>query len=144
MSKRKVEQQPLGTLLPPCKRRVWEPSQWSRHCTPEDVHIAPRQKRKLEPRSAPSVETISSPECERLTQEDRPAASSHPPCKKPRVSQSNDATAVEFRCQKDEAFCEFNSFHYWRTPLPDVDFSDIAVDRKSMLTVTDLLEEMDS
>lgn len=51
--------------------------------------------------------------------------------------------------QKDEAFLEYSSFHFWRTPLPDLDFSELVDeacdgDKQAVSTGTDVLEEMDN
>ncbi|XP_068092627.1 uncharacterized protein C9orf40 homolog [Hyperolius riggenbachi] len=151
--KRKCEAQLLAPVLPPCKRALREPPAATTTCYSPDTGRL--MKRKLEPECAALVDTvISSPECERKlrTAEDIPAetASSPYPCKKRRMTaQSLERGTPDFQCQKDEAFPEYNSFQYWRTPLPDIDFSEIAVEpcegtTKDITPVKDVLEEMDS
>ncbi|KAM4052744.1 uncharacterized protein C9orf40 homolog [Anomaloglossus baeobatrachus] len=138
MAKRKCEQ-PLVALLPPCKRPVY-----SRHCTSHTMQVSPKGKRKLEP------ETIPSPECDRTPPQDGAPAAAQPSCKKPRPAESHGAIAdTAYQCQKDEAFSEYNSFHFWRTPLPDIDFSELVDgvcdgDKQTTSAGTDVLEEMDN
>ncbi|XP_073508906.1 uncharacterized protein C9orf40 homolog [Phyllobates terribilis] len=132
MAKRKCEQ-PLVALLPPCKRPLSELPVYSRHCT---MQVSAKRKSRQEP------EAIPYPECERPP--------SHPSSKKLRPAESQGTTAAaDFQCQKDEAFREYNSFQYWRTPLPDIDFSELVDgtcdgDKQSLSAGTEVLEEMDN
>ncbi|KAG9486780.1 hypothetical protein GDO78_006919 [Eleutherodactylus coqui] len=134
MAKRKCEP-PLLALLPPCKRPQCELP--SRSCAPPSLQGAAKRRRK--------AELVPSTDRERRPHTDGPAAASPPPSKKSRVSPDSGAA---FQCQKDEAFQEYNAFHFWRTPLPDLDFSELVDgagdDRAAMSTGTDALEEMDN
>ncbi|XP_077331052.1 uncharacterized protein C9orf40 homolog [Lithobates pipiens] len=112
MTKRKCELQSLVSVLPPCKKPLS-----SRRCTPDVFHVFPVRKRKLEPESGPPLE-----ECEKVLPPCPP--SSPPACKKLRGAES-PPRKEHYKCQNDEAFPEYNSFQYWRTPLPDIDFSEI-------------------
>ncbi|KAM3936980.1 uncharacterized protein C9orf40 homolog [Leptodactylus fuscus] len=144
MAKRKCEQ-PLIALLPPCKRPLSELAVCPRRCMPHTVQVSPKKKRKLEP------EVIPAAECERLQAPSECATTEvHPPSKKLRLAESQGTKASpDFQCQKDEAFREYNSFHFWRTPLPDIDFSELAdgscdSDRQVTSSGTEVLEEMDN
>ncbi|XP_040212144.1 uncharacterized protein C9orf40 homolog [Rana temporaria] len=114
MTKRKCELQSLVTVLPPCKKQLS-----SRRCTPDVLQVFPVRKRKLEPESGPPVEG-----CERVLPPCPP--SSPPPCKKLREAENMHSQEPLYKCQNDEAFPEYNSFRYWRSPLPDIDFSELS------------------
>ncbi|KAG8595788.1 hypothetical protein GDO81_001634 [Engystomops pustulosus] len=139
MAKRKCEQ-PLIALLPACKRPLRELSVYSRPCTPHTLQGAPKRKRRPEP--SPQRESPPLPPHTEDT-----AAQSHPPSKKPKLSPGTTASP-DYQCQKDEEFNEYNTFHFWRTPLPDIDLSELDgacdSDKQATSTGTDVLEEMDS
>ncbi|CAI9535915.1 unnamed protein product [Staurois parvus] len=132
MTKRKCELQSLVTVLPPCKKPLP-----SKRCTPDVVQIFPVRKRKLEPESAPPEE-----ECERVLPPFPATTSSPPPCKKMRGAENSHSQELQYKCQNDEAFPEYNSFQYWRTPLPDIDFSELSDTLCG--AATSEIQEMDS
>ncbi|KAM5194382.1 uncharacterized protein C9orf40 homolog [Mantella aurantiaca] len=134
MTKRKCELQSLVTVLPPCKKPLC-----SQRCSTD----TPGRKRKLAPESGPSVEDITpSPECERVLPSSPAHASPSPPCKKLRATECPQTPLPQYKCQKDEAFQEYNSFQYWRNPLPDIDFSELS-DELCGVATSDI-QEMDS
>ncbi|CAJ0956107.1 unnamed protein product [Ranitomeya imitator] len=141
MAKRKCEQ-PLIAVLPPCKRPLCELPPYPRHCPPHAMQVSAKRKRKPEP------EAIPSPDCGRPPPRDGTPDPSHPSSKKPRPAENQCTTAAAYQCQKDEAFREYNSFHFWRSPLPDVDFSELVAgtcdgDKQPSSAGTEALEEMD-
>ncbi|KAM4810340.1 uncharacterized protein C9orf40 homolog [Rhinophrynus dorsalis] len=149
MAKRKAEQQ-LVTLSPPCKKRSSDVPSSPTQCPPQALHISPKRKRKLDPDSAPRLAATILSLGEKSHDDGDPEITSHVPCKKQRVAEGQSSKAPVYKCQNDEAFREFNSFEYWRPPLPEVDFSEISgeadgdnTDLKNSKTI-DIVEEMDN
>ncbi|KAE8633112.1 hypothetical protein XENTR_v10001785 [Xenopus tropicalis] len=139
MAKRKAEHQ-VATLPPPCKMLAWEISSFQYE--PSNSPSTPRRKRKLEVDAC--LDVIQSPSCNK-SPEIVPDSQPSLPCKKQRVMESK---SKEYKCQSDDDFKEFNSFNYWRTPLPEIDLSEINIEpeevNKHPKTKTEILEEMDS
>ncbi|XP_073399859.1 uncharacterized protein C9orf40 homolog [Dendrobates tinctorius] len=138
MAKRKCEQLRIA-VLPPCKRPLCELPVYPRHWPPHTMQVSAKRKRK--------PEAMPSPECERPPLREGSTDASHPASKKLRPAENHGAT--DYQCQKDEAFREYNSFHFWRPPLPDVDFSELVDgtcdgDKQSSSAGTETLEEMDN
>ncbi|KAM4710572.1 uncharacterized protein O3C94_000467 [Discoglossus pictus] len=142
MAKRKAEHQ-LVTIEEPCKRRAWDiPASLS------DLHTEhPTSKRKLEPDS----EDLPTPECKRASREETP----HTPCKRQRMKEPSiqckrqreeeSSTQCKRQDENDNDLSEYNSFQYWRVPLPKVDLSEITeVDLENhQKPTTYTAEEMD-
>ncbi|XP_053312669.1 uncharacterized protein C9orf40 homolog [Spea bombifrons] len=146
MAKRKLEQQ-LVTFHPPCKKSAYE----SNLCAPQSTHIAPRRKRKLDsdPDGVSEVTTPSVP-CETPARERSPEGSVPVSSKKKRLEESRSVKAAVYKYQDDEKFSEFNTFQFWKTPLPQVDLSEIAAgtcedsNNITQIATRDVTEEMDS
>nr|DBA28049.1 TPA: hypothetical protein GDO54_008463 [Pyxicephalus adspersus] len=143
--KRKCEAQPIVTVLPPSKRTLY-----SKRCNPDIVQVTLVRKRKMEPEKGPPVQVIArtSESCEKVLTAFPAATSSPPPCKKLRAEESPEWQHSQYKCQKDEAFPEYNSFQYWKTPLPDIDFSELSGKLCGVSTcipsAPDVSEEMDN
>ncbi|OCU01116.1 uncharacterized protein LOC108714527 [Xenopus laevis] len=143
MAKRKAEHH-VATLAPPCKMHAGELSSYQYE--PSSDPLTPRRKRKLGVDVC--VDVILPARCNSKTpeQETLPAAQPPVPCKKQRVMESKSTN--EYKCQNDDDFKEYNSFNYWRTPLPEIDLSEIIIEpeevNKHPKPKTETLEEMDS
>ncbi|XP_075454466.1 uncharacterized protein C9orf40 homolog [Ascaphus truei] len=91
---------------------------------PQVVQLTPRRKRKLSPDTTVPLGETPSPLCDRSPEEDNPTASSTP-CKKQRAAESQQNKSPVYKCQSKDDLSQFNSFQYWRNPLPEVDLSEI-------------------
>ncbi|KAG8455257.1 hypothetical protein GDO86_001453 [Hymenochirus boettgeri] len=135
MAKRRAEQQ-VDTVPPPCKKLAWGVSI---QCGQKASYFPPRRKRTLTP--DPEGPELTSPLAANKDhpREDRPAI--HPPIPRKKGRSS------EITFQNDEEFKEFNSFNYWRTPLPEIDLSEITTEAKegdNQIHTKEILEDMDS
>ncbi|XP_063313266.1 uncharacterized protein C9orf40 homolog [Pelobates fuscus] len=118
MAKRNLEQHPVTLRCPPCKKRACELPPLSDELPPHGTRLG--AKRKLE--SDPGVQLLTPSPCA------SPADCTLPPSKKPRAAQTEGDKAPVYKCQDDENFREYNSYQFWKTPLPDIDFSEITTE----------------
>ncbi|KAM8962205.1 uncharacterized protein C9orf40 homolog [Pelodytes ibericus] len=140
MAKRKIEQH-LVTLHPPCKKAACElpPSHSPPQC------LAPKRKRKLDHDSSTVPEVTQSSPCRRVIPEDNTTSR-----KKTKLAETQPSKAP-YKCEVDEDFREFNSYEFWKAPLPEVDFSEIEFEscddnktKATLVSSTGTTDDMDS